>query len=113
MIQQQRTDNYIKICMKAWLMCESCVHTENNSRLPRLALLNACAECAKACFAVVSRLVSNADDMGDLPLNCLLHCRQCCEECDNYPDEKDVRACAEICYVCADAVKELAVFSLN
>lgn len=110
---QQHTDSYIKICMKAWLMCESCVHTEHNSPTPREELIEICSETAKACFAIVSRLVSNADDMGDLPLNCLLHCRECSEECDKYPEEQDVQACAEICYVCADAVKELAVFNLN
>lgn len=112
MIQQQ-TDSYIKICMKSWLLCESCVHAEINSFSPRQNLIKACADCARACFAVVARLVSNADEMEELPFNCLLHCRQCYEECEKYSDEADLCICAEVCAICAESVKELAVFSLN
>lgn len=112
MIQQQ-TDAYIKVCMKSWLLCESCVHAEMNSKNPRYDLINECMACAKACFAVVSRLVSNADDMQDLPFNCLLHCRQCVNECQKYYYDNDIRLCGEVCSICAETVKELAVFSPN
>jgi hypothetical protein len=112
MIQQQ-TDSYIKICMKTWLLCESCIHAESSSKFPRYDLIKECSECAKACFAVVSRLVSQADDLGDLVFNCLLHCRQCADECAKHFEEDDISLCGDVCEVCADKMKDIAVFSLN
>ncbi|WP_276503994.1 hypothetical protein [Terrimonas pollutisoli] len=70
-------------------------------------------DCAKACFAVVSSLVNNAaDDLGDLVLNCLLHCHQCSNECAKYDDE-DIQFCGMISSICADTLKEIAVSNLN
>jgi hypothetical protein len=113
MIQQTPTDTYIKICMKAWLLCESCVHAETSSPNPRFDLVLECTHCAKICFAVVSKLVSNSDDLGDLVLNCLLHCRQCAETCEQYKNDNDVQLCGDVCAACADTLKELVPVQLN
>lgn len=110
---QQLTDNYIKICMKTWLLCESCIHAELNSEAPRYDLVDECSQCAKSCFAVVSRLVSQADDMGDLVLNCILHCRQCAGTCAQYSDESDIELCGDVCETCGNALIDIAEFSLN
>jgi hypothetical protein len=110
---QQQADTYIKICMKTWLLCESCIHAESTSSLPRHDLVNECSECAKACFAVVSRLVSQNEDMGNLVFNCLLHCRRCANTCEKYEYENDIEFCGDTCRMCAEAVKELPIFSLN
>jgi hypothetical protein len=112
-IQQHQTDSYIKICMKTWLLCESCIHAESTSTTPRYDLIKECSDCAKACFAVVSRLVSQNEDVSDLILNCVLHCRQCAQECDKYKYENDIEFCGDTCGICADEVKNLASFSLN
>jgi hypothetical protein len=114
MIQLQTTDYYIKACMKTWILCEASVHAESLSKTPRYALLKECSECARACFAVVTRLVSNADDLGDgLVLNCLLHCRQCSDECAKYPGEEDLQFCSVVSSICADTLKDIAVLQLN
>src|SRR5688572_4310634 len=105
----QTTDRYIKVCMKTWLLCEASVHAESTSSTPRDSIVRECAECAKACFAVVSRLVSNAGDLCELVLNCLLHCRQCTSECAKYPGEEDLQVCGMVSSVCADTLKELAM----
>ena len=110
---QQQTDNYIKLCMKSWLLCESCIHAEVNSPSPRYALINQWTACAKSCFAVVSRLVSDPDNLEDLPFKCMLHCRLCVDESDKYPEEEDIQMCSEICAICADTVKDLVVFVAN
>lgn len=99
--------------MKTWLLCESCVHAEYSSQSPREDLITKCADCAKACFAVVSRLVSQAGDIGDLVLNCLLHCRECADECEKYNGENDIELCGDVCRVCGDKMKDIAVFALN
>jgi len=112
MIQQHQTDTYIKICMKAWLLCESCVHAENTSAHARPDLVDECGQCAKTCFAVVSKLVSDTDDLGDLALNCILHCRQCADICYRY-DENDILLCGEVCSTCAEMLKQLVPMSLN
>ena len=113
MIQQQ-TDIYIKACMKTWLICESCIHAEVTSTMPRVDLVRECRECAQSCFSVVCKLISQRDDLGDLILNCLLHCRQCYEECEKYAEEEDdIQYCGSVCIVCAETLKDIMVFQLN
>jgi len=113
MIQQQTTDQYIKVCMKTWLLCEASVHAESTSTSPRYNLVKECSDCAKACFAVVSKLVSDADDLGNLVLNCLLHCRQCSIECAKYAGEEDIQFCGIVSSLCADTLREITVRQLN
>ena len=110
---QQKTDNYIKSCLKAWLFCESCSAAEMNSTTPHYDLIIECNVCAEACFTVVTQLLSKADDMGDLPFNCMVHCWQCIEECQKYPENETIKACTDSCTACAIIIKELAVFTLN
>jgi hypothetical protein len=112
MIHPAQTDTYIKICMKAWLLCESCVHSEKTGDAPRFDLVMECTSCAKNCFAVVSKLVSDANEIGDTALNCLLHCRQCAEVCAKY-DDSDVQLCGDVCAACGDMLKHLVPLSLN
>ncbi len=113
MTHRQTTDTYIKACMKTWLLCEASAHAEMNAEAPRYNLVKECADCAKACFAVVSQLVSNADDLGDLVLNCILHCRQCSHECAKYSQEDDLEFCGIVSSMCADTLKEITVLQLN
>jgi|SRR5690606_21866676 hypothetical protein len=110
---KQATDLYIKACMKTWLLCEASVHAESEKALPRTKLLEECAGCAKACFAVVSGLVSDTGDTGDLVLKCILHCRQCALECAKYPKEADLQYCCIVSTICADTLKEIAIQQLN
>jgi hypothetical protein len=100
MIQQQ-TDNYIKICLKSWLLCESCTYAEMNSMSPRYDLIAECTVCAETCFALVTKLISNSDDLGDLPFKCVVHCRQCYDECQKYPDAEGILVCGDACALCA------------
>ena len=115
MIRLQTTDQYIKVCVKTWLLCEVSVQAEVTGLSPRQNLVKECRDCAKACFAVVSSLVNDAadDDLGDLVLNCLLHCRQCSNECAKYDDDEDIQFCGMISSICADTLKEIAVINLN
>jgi hypothetical protein len=103
--------------MKTWLLCEASLHTELTTSSPRQTLLKECNDCAKACFAVVTRLVSNAGDIGGIVLNCLLHCRQCSMECEKYPNEEDIQFCGIVSNICAEGLKDMAkemdVFCLN
>ncbi len=113
MIQLQTTDQYIKVCMKTWLLCEASIHAESTRRSPRADLVKECSDCAKACFAVVSRLVSEAGDLGNLVLNCLLHCRQCSNACAKYKNEEDIQFCGIMSSICADTLREITVLDLN
>lgn len=110
---QQKTDNYIKACLKAWLFCESCSAVEMNKPTSRYDLIIECNACAEACFDVVTRLLSKPDDLGDLPFNCMIHCWQCIEECQKYSENETIKACIDSCTACAESIKEIAVFTLN
>ncbi len=112
---QQKTELFIKICMKTWLLCETCVHAEETSAHPRYDLISECTACARSCFALVSKLVADSDmeDMGNMVWDCMLHCRQCAQECSKYTDNEDLELCADVCEVCGDSLRELTRFSLN
>jgi hypothetical protein len=99
--------------MKTWLLCEAVAHAELTASLPRQTLIAECSDCAKACFAVVKQLLSNADDIGDLVFNCLLHCRRCSMECEKYPGEEEVQFCGMVSNICSGSMKNMAKFSLN
>jgi hypothetical protein len=112
---QVKIDPYVKICMKAWLLCEASVYTEVASPAPRTSLIRECSDCAIACFEIVVRLVSNPDEglLGNLALIGLLHCRQCASECAKYNTDEDLKYCGEICSLCGDALMDITEFSLN
>ena len=112
MIQQQ-TNIYIKTCLKGWLFCESCSNAEMNNDEPNYDLIFECNACAQACFDVAAKLLSDDDDIGDLPFNCMVHCRQCIEECEKYSRTGTIAACIQACKACVRVVKELAPFTLN
>jgi len=103
--------------MKTWLLCEASVQSELTAGSTRQTLIKECKDCCKACFAVITGLVSNATDISGLVLNCLLHCRQCSIECEKYPNEKDIQFCGIVSNICADCLKDMAkemgVFCLN
>jgi hypothetical protein len=84
-----------------------------NSMAPRYDLIAECTVCAETCFALVTKLISNSDDLGDLPFKCIIHCRQCYDECQKYPDEENIMLCGEACAFCAETIKDLTVFALN
>ena len=94
-------------------MCESCSQAEMNSVVPRYELIVECNACAEACFDLVLGLLNNADDIGDFPFRCIVHCRQCIEECRKYPANDVIHVCIAACTACAITVKELTAFALN
>jgi hypothetical protein len=99
--------------MKTWLICESCAHVETTSENPREELMKECRDTAQSCFALVCKLISKSDDIGENVLNSLIHCRQCVAECEKYDDVEDIEYCSNVCAICADTLKDLAVFYLN
>jgi hypothetical protein len=107
----QQTDNFIKSCMKAWLLCQSCIHTETLRAKPRQALIAKCRVCSSSCFAVVGRLISNADDIQVYAFRCLLDCRECFDECEKYANIEDIEYCGHVCMDCAYILKKLVVVS--
>lgn len=110
---EQRTDSYIKVCMKSWLLCESCLHQELSNSSPRQKVIESWQNCAKSCFAVVTRLISNPEDLGQLPFNCILDCMQCVRECNLHSGDPDIADCADACLICAYRMRELTSFYLN
>jgi hypothetical protein len=110
----EQTDNYIKACMKAWLMCESCIHSENNKVNPRQSLIDKCRTCANSCFTVVCRILNNSEIVQESALVCVLNCRECCDECDEYShmaysNLADIEYCSEVCRLCGDVLRSLIV----
>jgi hypothetical protein len=109
----QETDGYVKICMKAWLLCEASVHAEVASPSPRTSLIKECRECAAVCFELGGLLLRDAAKIENYVFNALLHCRQCAVECARYADDEDIRFCGDVCSVCGDPLHDITSFSLN
>jgi hypothetical protein len=103
----QETDNYIKACMKTWMFCEACIHTEEDADKPRQLLIQKCRICASSCFSVVCRIINDSGLLQESVLNCLLNCHECFEECEKYDDIEDIQYCGEVCRSCEDSLKEL------
>jgi len=103
----QQTDNYIKACMKTWLLCESCILAEENSYYPREELISKCRACAHSCFAVVCRIISNNEVLQESAFICVLNCRECYDECEKYHYIDDIDYCGQVCLFCAGTLKEL------
>ena len=103
----QETDNYIKACMKTWLLRESCIHTETMSESPREEIVKRCRTCANACFTVVCRIINHSEALQESVFICLLHCRECIDECKKHRDSEELKYCADICGLCADILKPL------
>ena len=97
--------------MKAWLLCQSCIHTETVSAKPRSVLISKCRVCSSSCFAVVGRLISNADDIQEYAFRCVLDCNECFEECEKYSNIEDIEYCGQVCLDCAYMLKKLVVVS--
>jgi hypothetical protein len=104
-----RNDTYMKLCLQAWLFCESCIHAEITADNPRKDLVKECHACARACFTVVAMLAGNQIEVQEQAFNCILQCRRCQEECEKYAYVADIKYCGEICKKCADNIKELAI----
>lgn len=114
MIQNQ-IEPYIRVCMKTWLLCESAIHNELRKKFPCENLLQACGDCGRSCFALVSQLASDQPyDTGYKVWDCLLYCRQCAEICEQFGiNEEDYQLCKEACETCAGHLKEILPFYLN
>ena len=109
-----QTDYYVKACMKTWLLCESCAYAETLCKAQRRELIEKCRACAKACFALVSEIISGAEPLSDTAFTCLLSCRECYVECEKYSNENDIEFCGEVCRLCGNMLKDLIVpFHLN
>jgi hypothetical protein len=109
----QQADSYLKTCMKTWMFCEACAHSEKDSAYPRQLLIDKCRACAHSCFTVVCRLINDAELIQESVLVCLLNCRECFEECEKYNYDADIRQCGETCWFCADMLKDLLLLSPN
>ena len=108
----QQTDNYIRVCMNAWLLCEASIYTEERKLFPRESLLNICQACSESCFSIVSIFASNSQVQQQPVLDCFLYCRECFNECMMHED-KEIQYCCVVCDRCAEAVKELLLFHVN
>ena len=107
-----QTDNYIRVCMNAWLLCEACIHTEQEKLSPKEKLLDACHRCSEACLSIVSVFISNPVTVRQHVFDCFLHCRECYNECMQYRED-DIEYCGAVCDKCAETMKELMYFGLN
>lgn len=108
----RQTDNYMKVCMNTWLLCEACVHSEEETGWPDEKLVKICNDCAQSCIAIVAHFIKDPQTAQSYVFDCFLYCRECYNECMLHP-EADIIYCGEVCYSCAETIKELLFFNLN
>jgi hypothetical protein len=108
----RQTDSYIKICMNTWLLCEACIHSEQEKLNRSDKLLQVCRDCAQSCLAIASQIINDPAAVQKNVFNCFLYCRECYNECMLH-QEDDIEYCGQICGTCAEKIKELLYFHLN
>ena len=108
----RETDNYIKVCMNAWLLCEACIHNEKDQESPENKLIEICTLCAQSCLMVASGMINNPNDMQKQIFDCYLLCKECHKECAKYP-QTDIEYCGDICKHCSDQLRNLIAMQLN
>ncbi len=108
----RQTDNYMRVCMKSWLLCEACVHSEKVRLWPDEKLIKICNDCAQSCIAFVAHFIKDPETAQKKVFDCYLFCRECYEECILHP-EADIIYCGEVCDRCAETIKELMFLKLN
>lgn len=109
---RSHTDSYIKVCMNTWLLCEACIHAENEKLFPKHSLLQACTACSESCLSLVSVFISDPLMVQQHVFECFLFCRECYNECMLCP-ETDIEYCGTVCDNCAEMLKELMFFHPN
>ncbi len=110
----QTSDAYIKVCLRAWLFCESCIQAETLLEAPNQQLIEGCHRCAHSCLAVITGLINKKEMITDDVFRCLLYCRSCETICEGALRTEEVQNCAEACRNCADHLSEIAwYFGLN
>lgn len=108
----RQTENYIKVCMNTWLLCEACIHSEYEKLLPAERLIQTCQDCSRSCLTIVSLFINNPLTLQKDVFDCFLYCRECYNECMLHREE-DIERCGEACNNCAETLKELMFFQLN
>lgn len=108
----RQTDNYMRVCMNTWLLCEACTHAEKEMPLPDERLIKSCMECAQSCIALVAHIIHDPQADQKYIFDCFLYCRECYNECMQHP-KADIIYCGEACNQCADTIKELLFFNCN
>lgn len=108
----RQTDNYMRVCMKSWLLCEACVHSEKETLLPDEKFIKIFSDCAQSCLTIVSHFINETETTQKVVFDCFLYCRKCYQECMLH-SEADIIYCGEVCNYCADTIKELMFFNLN
>lgn len=110
----QTSDAYIKICLRTWLFCESCIQSETATTTPNSRIIRSCHRCAHACLAVVTGLINKKELITDDIFRCMLYCRACEIACSATPHTEETLHCAEACRDCAENLSQIAwYFSMN
>jgi hypothetical protein len=103
-----RTSDYTKACMEAWLHCENLLLILQGKEVSfSNRTIQVIDECAQVCLGTYECIKELSSNVYKYALLCFGICEECAEICDKYEGEA-FQKCAAACRRCSSAIADLA-----
>jgi Domain of Unknown Function (DUF326) len=100
-----------KVCSDCQRSCDGCAthctYMLHEGRKEHLATLTTCQDCATACSAAAQIVARGGPFSNTICTACIDACSRCGKACEQFPDDKHMKACAEECRKCETACKAM------
>lgn len=100
-----------KSCSDCQRMCDSCAthcaHMLHEGKKEHLKTLTTCQDCATVCSAAARIVARGGPFSNTICTACVDACSRCGKACEQFPDDKHMKACAEECRKCETACKHM------
>jgi len=95
-------------CQRACDACAThCTHKLLEGKKEHLATLTDCQDCATVCAAAAQIVARGGPFSNIICTACVDACSRCGKACEQFPDDKHMKACAEECRKCETACKAM------
>jgi hypothetical protein len=100
-----------KACADCQIVCDACFHhcagLVADGKKEHAACMHLCVDCGECC-ALAAHLTARQSPLAGAACEC---CAKCCSECAaacaKFPDDKEMKMCAEECLKCEKACKAM------
>ena len=95
-------------CQRACDTCAThCTHMLHEGKKDHLTTVMTCQDCATVCSAAAQIVARGGPYSNTICVACVDTCSRCGKACEQFPDDKHMKACAEECRKCETACKAM------